>query len=148
MDNGQLRLEGSKTTVSEIVNGAEWVCSGLTHLSITLEADIDQETEEGMAKARIAFKQLGKLTRLEHLDLTQLYSRTLDIRLRAGLDELANLKRLDTLRVTDYQQRMQLEDATWMVNNWPRFRGVHGVLNGEEDAAALLEEFFESHNII
>ncbi|ORZ06997.1 hypothetical protein BCR41DRAFT_360463 [Lobosporangium transversale] len=146
------RLEGPKTTVSEIVNGAEWVCSGLTRLSITLEADIDEETEEGMAKTRIAFKQLGKLIRLEYLDLT-LYSkyrggRTLDLRLRTGLNELANLKRLETLKVEgDDQQRMQLEDATWMVNNWPRIRGVHGVLNGEEDAAALLEEFFESHDI-
>ncbi|ORZ06995.1 hypothetical protein BCR41DRAFT_399854 [Lobosporangium transversale] len=112
-------LEGSKTTVSEIVDGAEWVCAGLTHLDIYLEADIDQETEEGMAKARIAFKQLGKLTQLEYLSLTRCFlnppSRTLDMRLRAGLDELANLKRLHTLSFLNVdQQRMQLEDTTWM----------------------------------
>ncbi|KAF9897472.1 hypothetical protein BX616_005535, partial [Lobosporangium transversale] len=146
------RLEGPKTTVSEIVNGAEWVCSGLTRLSITLEADIDEETEEGMAKTRIAFKQLGKLTRLEHLNLTRrsLYphSRTLDMRLRAGLGELANLKRLEVLVVEhDAHQRMQLEDATWMVDNWPNIKYVYGALNDEKETADLLKWFLESHNI-
>ncbi|KAF9904347.1 hypothetical protein BX616_001335 [Lobosporangium transversale] len=44
--------------LTEIVNGAEWVSTGLTRLDINLLADVDQETAEGMAKARIAFKQL------------------------------------------------------------------------------------------
>ncbi|ORZ06996.1 hypothetical protein BCR41DRAFT_399855 [Lobosporangium transversale] len=95
-------LDGFVITVSEIVDGTEWVCTRLTRLNIYLEADIDQETEGGMAKARIAFRQLGKLTRLESLDLTgwdprSLDRRRLDMRLRAGLDELANLKRLNWL---------------------------------------------------
>ncbi|ORZ01923.1 hypothetical protein BCR41DRAFT_426170 [Lobosporangium transversale] len=146
-------LDGFIITVSEIVDGAEWVCTGLTRLIIYLKADIDQETEEGMAKARIAFRQLDKLTQLEYLMLTgwgpkNLRRRTLDMRLRAGLNELANLKRLDTLRVeSDSHQQMQLEDAKWMVSNWPSIRSVSGVLNDEKDAAALLKEFFESHNI-
>ncbi|ORZ06990.1 hypothetical protein BCR41DRAFT_399849 [Lobosporangium transversale] len=95
-------LDGFVITVSEIVDGTEWVCTRLTRLNIYLRADIDQETEGGMAKARIAFRQLGKLTRLESLDLTgwdprSLDRRRLDMRLRAGLDELANLKRLNCL---------------------------------------------------
>ncbi|ORZ01924.1 hypothetical protein BCR41DRAFT_363308 [Lobosporangium transversale] len=145
-------LDGFIITVSEIVDGAEWVCTGLTRLIIYLKADIDQETEEGMAKARITFRQLGKLTRLEYLMLTQgLWNRsrrTLDLRLRAGLNELANLKRLDWLRIIgDGCQRMQLEDAKWIVSNWPRIRGVNGVLNDEKETADLLKGFFESHNI-
>ncbi|ORZ06994.1 hypothetical protein BCR41DRAFT_360462 [Lobosporangium transversale] len=131
-------LDGSVITVSEIVNGAEWVCTGLTHLDIYLEADIDQETEEGMAKARIAFRQLGKLSWLEYLDLTHdRGKRTLDFSLRAGLDELANLKRLDTLWFGYDRQLVPLEDATWMVNNWPNIKYVQGAPKG----------FFESHSV-
>ncbi|ORZ06998.1 hypothetical protein BCR41DRAFT_360466 [Lobosporangium transversale] len=144
-------LKGSRTTISEIVDGAEWISTRLTTLAIDLNVGIDQETEEGMAKTRIAFKQLGKLTRLEHLDLTRnslyLPSRTLDMRLRAGLGELANLKRLETLKVEDDHQRMQLEDATWMVNSWPNFKHIYGTLNDEKETAYLLEVFLKSHNI-
>ncbi|ORZ01922.1 hypothetical protein BCR41DRAFT_426169 [Lobosporangium transversale] len=62
------RLEGLKITVAEIVNGAEWVSTGLTHLIIHLEADVDQKTEEGMAKARIAFRQLADVNYQNCLD--------------------------------------------------------------------------------
>ncbi|KAF9905720.1 hypothetical protein BX616_000934 [Lobosporangium transversale] len=112
-------LTDLKVTVTEVVDEVEWVCAGLTTLYIYFAADIDQETEEGMAKSRIVFRQLGKLTQLEYLGLTSWWGtedgggRTLDLRLRAGLDELANLKRLRTLSFgNSLPQRTQLEDAT------------------------------------
>ncbi|ORZ07025.1 hypothetical protein BCR41DRAFT_360499 [Lobosporangium transversale] len=149
-------LAGVNITVTEIIEGAEWVCTGLTQLAIDLEVDVDQETEEGMTKTRIAFRRLGKLTQLEHIDLADwnsyfevewasrgVYRRSLDLRLKSGLDELANLKRLRSLSFErDKHQRIQLEDAEWMVNNWPNLECVLGDLN-ESSVATLLKK----HNI-
>ncbi|KAF9897565.1 hypothetical protein BX616_005352, partial [Lobosporangium transversale] len=129
------RLAGSRITIAEIVNGVQWVSTGLTHLEINLVADVDQETAEGMAKARIAFKQLGKLTQLRCLDLTVWpleggERRTLDLRLRAGLDELANLKSLHTLAFRDdHHQQIELGEATWILNNWPSIRCLKGCMD-------------------
>ncbi|ORZ09421.1 hypothetical protein BCR41DRAFT_358681, partial [Lobosporangium transversale] len=63
-------LAGPKVKVTEIVDGEEWVSTDLTHLVIQLEADVDQESTEGMQKQRIVFRQLGKLTKLHVLNLT------------------------------------------------------------------------------
>ncbi|KAF9905995.1 hypothetical protein BX616_000860, partial [Lobosporangium transversale] len=63
-------LRGSKITMTEIANGAEWVSTGLIKLDIYLEIDIDQETLEGMETARIVSNQLGRLIQLRSLDLT------------------------------------------------------------------------------
>ncbi|ORZ29089.1 hypothetical protein BCR41DRAFT_344525 [Lobosporangium transversale] len=134
------KLTGPRITVTEIVKGAEWVSTELTELSIFLEADIDQGTEEGMEKQRIVFRQLGKLARLHYLNLTGQDQRfrkrqTLDLRLRAGLDELVNLKDLETLEFrSDYHQQMQPEDATWIVNNWPKLKYsyLHGRVNNRQ----------------
>ncbi|KAF9917192.1 hypothetical protein BX616_001672 [Lobosporangium transversale] len=130
------RLTGPRITVTEIVNGAEWVSTELTDLNIYLKADVDQETPEGMEKQRIVFRQLGKLTRLRSLDLvaqrcnTDGRTQTLDLTLRASLDEQANLKNLEKLAFkSDASQRMQLEDATWIVNNWPKLKELQGSMN-------------------
>ncbi|ORZ28852.1 hypothetical protein BCR41DRAFT_344184 [Lobosporangium transversale] len=125
---------GPKITMTEIANGAEWVSTGLTELAVYLEADIDQETTEGMEKARSVFKQLGKLTQLRSLKLTKRNSndsetRTLDLRLGTGLDELANLKRLRELSFNDDDhQEIDLEEATWIMDNWPRIEYWNGKL--------------------
>ncbi|ORZ28851.1 hypothetical protein BCR41DRAFT_417961 [Lobosporangium transversale] len=146
-------LRGSKITVTEIVNGAEWVSTGLTDLVLDLEADIDQETEEGMAKARIAFRQLGRLTRLHYLNLTGWSPmnrgvRTLDLKLRAGLDELAKLKNLYMLAFKkDDRQQIQLEDAAWMVNNWPEIKYLNGRVKGPMDENSLAYDFLKSRKI-
>ncbi|KAF9915949.1 hypothetical protein BX616_004983 [Lobosporangium transversale] len=55
------RLTGPTITVTEIVNGAEWASTRLTDLNVYFKADVDQETVEGMAKVRIALRQLGTL---------------------------------------------------------------------------------------
>ncbi|KAF9899587.1 hypothetical protein BX616_002946, partial [Lobosporangium transversale] len=117
-----------------IANGAEWVSTGLTELTVYLEVDIDQETPDGIEKTRSVFKQLGKLTQLRFLKLTEWYSsnsrtRTLDLRLRTGLDELANLKRLRELSFNnDDRQEIDFEEVTWIVNNWPRIEYWNGEL--------------------
>ncbi|ORZ28814.1 hypothetical protein BCR41DRAFT_344114 [Lobosporangium transversale] len=149
------QLAGAKITVTEIVNGAEWVSTRLTDLAIYLEADINQESTEGMEKQRIVFRRLGKLTQLRHLKLTtwspkDTRKRTLNLRLGAGLDELASLKVLRTLTLSgDLYQRMHLEDATWIVNNWPSIKYLNG--GGEEAQMRKnhgIYNLFRSHNIV
>ncbi|KAF9916967.1 hypothetical protein BX616_002301 [Lobosporangium transversale] len=78
----------------------------------TLVSRLDPITVEGMQ--RITFRQLGKLTRLQSLDLTGFYSsyektRTLD---------LVNLKNLRWLSFSRGDlQEIEPEDATWIINN-------------------------------
>ncbi|ORZ28870.1 hypothetical protein BCR41DRAFT_344211 [Lobosporangium transversale] len=123
------KFVGPKITMTEIANGAEWVSTGLTMLEIDLEIDTDQETTEGMEKTRSVFKQLGKLTQLQSLKLIKVDSRkrTLDLRLRTGLDELANLKWLRLLSFSNNCfQEIDLEEATWIVENWPRIKYWNG----------------------
>ncbi|ORZ04321.1 hypothetical protein BCR41DRAFT_362938 [Lobosporangium transversale] len=150
-------LWGPKITVTEIVNGAEWVSTDLVRLIIDLEADVDQETAEGMEKQRIVFRRLGKLTRLRELALAGRGSliaiRTLDLRLRAGLDELVNLKWLYSVEFNYVGHRIQYEEATWIVNNWPRIRYLRYTLINEVYPAnklsthQLAAELFNSHKI-
>ncbi|ORY94278.1 hypothetical protein BCR41DRAFT_426968 [Lobosporangium transversale] len=121
LEDGYIRLKGSRATVKEITCGAEWASTGLIHLAIDLEADVNQETTEGMEMQRVVFRQIGRLTRLRILELTDWFSqsekiKTLDLRLRAGLDELVDLKSLLNLFfLRDKHQQMQLEDATWIL---------------------------------
>ncbi|ORZ19212.1 hypothetical protein BCR41DRAFT_351761 [Lobosporangium transversale] len=114
-------LWGPKITVTEIASGVEWVSTELTTMEVILEVDVDQKTVEGMRMQRIAFRQLGKLTRLQSLGLTGLYSsyektRTLDLKLSAGLDELVNLKNLRWLSFSrDDDQEIQPEDNGYLL---------------------------------
>ncbi|ORZ26544.1 hypothetical protein BCR41DRAFT_348480 [Lobosporangium transversale] len=133
------QLIGPKITVTEIVNGAEWVCTKLADLTIYIQADVDYETIEGLEKQRAVFKQLGKLTRLRSLDLAMKTAwhpamRTLNLRLKAGLDELSSLKRLEGLKFhAEIGQQMQPEDATWMMDNWPNIKQLRGNVNANQD---------------
>ncbi|KAG0309859.1 hypothetical protein BGZ99_000764, partial [Dissophora globulifera] len=105
-------FQGGKVTVSEIARGKEWVCQGILDLSIYLEADEDyhspEVSPEFLMKQRVVFARLGQLTKLRYLDLTNdtEATRTLDLRLSAGMKSLANLKDLDQLFCTnDFGQR-------------------------------------------
>ncbi|ORZ04333.1 hypothetical protein BCR41DRAFT_401190 [Lobosporangium transversale] len=147
-------LRGPKITLTEIIAGAEWISTGLTHMSVNLEVDVGLESSEGPQMQRTAFRQLGKLTQLRVLNLTPDYSwneevRTLDLRLRSGLDELVNLKRLFWLFFEgDKHQRMQSEDATWIINNWPSLNDVYGIVNCEPGARTLVTDILLSHDIL
>ncbi|KAF9897651.1 hypothetical protein BX616_005202 [Lobosporangium transversale] len=147
------KLRGCNITVSEIVKGTEWVCIEMTEMSVILEVDVDMESLESMQKQRVVFKQLGRLTRLEHLYLTGGVPqakgfRTLDLRLRAGLDELVNLKHLRWLSfIHDKHQQIQSEDATWIVTNWPSIEYCEGVVNRDPETQSLVTDILKSHNV-
>ncbi|ORZ07797.1 hypothetical protein BCR41DRAFT_388849 [Lobosporangium transversale] len=152
-DEDMARLKGSRATVKEITCGAEWASTGLIHLAIDLEADVNQETTEGMEMQRVVFRQIGRLTRLRILELTDWFSqsekiKTLDLRLRAGLDELVDLKSLLNLFfLRDKHQQMQLEDATWIVSNWPSIKDLYGVVSSDPDTCSLVTKLLQSHNV-
>ncbi|KAG0290808.1 hypothetical protein BGZ98_003281 [Dissophora globulifera] len=127
-------FQGGKVTVSEIAQGKEWVCQGILDLSIYLEANEDyhspEVSPEFLRKQRVVFARLGQLTKLQYLDLTNdtEATRTLDLRLSAGMGSLANLKDLDQLFCTnDYGQRMGVQERDWIVRNWPNFQGMHSL---------------------
>ncbi|ORZ16843.1 hypothetical protein BCR41DRAFT_396113 [Lobosporangium transversale] len=143
-------LIGSKITVTEIVKGVEWVSTNLILLAIQLEADVERCTLEGMEKQRIVFRQLGRLTRLQKLALTGAYTYyydngTLDLTLRAGLDELVNLKQLSEFP-NDRRQFMEYGDATWIIYNWPSISELNGLVNCE-DSKDEVADLLRSHHI-
>ncbi|KAF9901973.1 hypothetical protein BX616_002078 [Lobosporangium transversale] len=142
-------LAAAKITVTEIVQGPKWVCSRIEKLCLYFQMDLDPESEEGTEKQRMVFGQLGKLTELQYLDLTH-YCRmpTLDLRLGAGLNGLANLKRLTTVRSTsDDYQAMGPEEAKWIVENWPKFFYLDVATNKDPDIAGSISRIFRPHNI-
>ncbi|ORZ09436.1 hypothetical protein BCR41DRAFT_358699 [Lobosporangium transversale] len=59
------RLRGPRMTVTEIVDGAEWVSTRLSLIAVSLVVDVDQKTAEGKEKGRLAYGQIRKLTRLD-----------------------------------------------------------------------------------
>ncbi|ORZ28868.1 hypothetical protein BCR41DRAFT_344209 [Lobosporangium transversale] len=142
-------LQASKITVTEIVHGAQWVCSRIENLRLYFNMDLDPESEEGMMNQRLVFKRLGELTGLQELALADHYStRTLDLRLRAGLNELANLKSLTTLSFSyDICQAIGPEEARWIVKNWTRIKHLDGVLNNDPDIVELIASIFRLHGI-
>ncbi|ORZ29133.1 hypothetical protein BCR41DRAFT_344601, partial [Lobosporangium transversale] len=62
------KLEGPNATVTEIADGAEWVCTGLTRMRIGLKVDVDQWTAQGKEKRRIVYERIRGLTQLAWFD--------------------------------------------------------------------------------
>ncbi|KAI1305007.1 hypothetical protein EDD11_005031 [Mortierella claussenii] len=104
-----------------------------------------QLPEEMEQMQRKVFSRLGGLTKLEILtilssrrDSLHLWGRmtSLDLRLCKGLDLLAGLKRLSLLVFSfAVPQQMGVEDARWMVANWPLLEHVSGLVNRDKDIA-------------
>ncbi|KAF9914417.1 hypothetical protein BX616_008367 [Lobosporangium transversale] len=155
-------LYASKITMTEIIDGAEWVSTELTELIIDLEYDLDtqeregvkaeRETEEALAQQRMVYNQLGKLKRLKTLYLTGSGDdgkRTVDLRLIAGLDKMAGLKNLRHVEFRgDFHQQIQAEDARWIVNNWPMLEYLNGNMNKDPSRLHLLSEIFDANEIL
>ncbi|KAF9282392.1 hypothetical protein BGZ88_011058 [Linnemannia elongata] len=118
-----------------------------------LAGDILVVQQESHIVQRQVLRQLGQLTQLQNLRLGRsgrgqyapLYSRLemrgictmiideyfdhdcLELSLASGLDELAGLKELEELVVSQMAHRIGLAEVQWMVENWPRLRTINGL---------------------
>ncbi|KAF9913846.1 hypothetical protein BX616_009462 [Lobosporangium transversale] len=148
-----ITLRSGEITVTEIVEGKEWVCSKLKKLDVDLIFDgADGESEERKAKQQKVFGHLGKLTKLQNLQLTGVTAsiagtRTLDLRLESGLDKLVGLKQLRCLVFCRESHWMGLEEAIWMVENWPCLMRVIGPEDRDPDIDKSIADIFNRNGI-
>ncbi|KAG0047738.1 hypothetical protein BGZ83_007256 [Gryganskiella cystojenkinii] len=96
-----------------------WVCRGLRVLQLGING-VDPEWNVQV------FEQLGKMTRLESLDVgfrgQYTVDDALDFRLQSGLDRLAPLKDLQCLYFHGTRQQMEAVDVLWITKQWPKLR--------------------------
>ncbi|KAF9118759.1 hypothetical protein BGW39_000885 [Mortierella sp. 14UC] len=122
--------------------------------------------EKHAMSRRYVFGRLGKLTELVELNtslpyighgdmtyymLSNRYNSpywTLEYQIPFGLDQLAGLKKLERLNISNNYQKIYKRDLTWMIENWPSFKMFTGELDRNPDkhkevAAFLLEKGIE-----
>ncbi|KAF9905972.1 hypothetical protein EC991_001131 [Linnemannia zychae] len=131
----------------------------------TVEYDAVYFEKHAMSR-RYVFERLGKLTELVELDtslpyyghgdmtyymLSNRYNSpywTLEYQIPFGLDQLAGLKKLERLNISNNHQRINQKDLLWMIENWPNFKIFTGELDRnpnkhKEIAAFLLDKGVE-----
>ncbi|KAF9426268.1 hypothetical protein BGZ94_006749 [Podila epigama] len=130
----------------DVVRGAPWVCLGLKSLTIHFDLDgtILEDDRSSFTKAeartreqKAVCEQLGRLVWIQRLHLCRSTSRTasrqsLDFRLRAKggiLEDLKGLCKLQYLNFHDTEQAMDVEDQSWMFENWPSLLFIMGQYN-------------------
>ncbi|KAF9550728.1 hypothetical protein EC957_012045 [Mortierella hygrophila] len=71
----------------------------------------------------------------------------LELSLASGLDELAELKDLETLDVTQLAHRIGMAEVQWMVENWPKLKSIPGLeyTNHSREAALQGGDVGENH---
>ncbi|KAF9940903.1 hypothetical protein BGZ65_005811 [Modicella reniformis] len=141
-------FSADKISIEDIARGKEWICTELQELRFFLSAEVHSSYQdsspmtENLRMQRAAFAQLGQLTRLRILYLTYIRRsertrmKTLHLRVESGLELLTGLKYLRELYFQgDDSQKLGVEEAAWMVENWPQLRKLRGSVN--EDLRVL-----------
>ncbi|KAK3810275.1 MAG: hypothetical protein J3Q66DRAFT_352675 [Benniella sp.] len=126
-----LKMGTVPVQVRDMLNDdAPWVCEdSLKHLAVCFNV------EEDISKAgqRILFERLSRLHKLEQLDLScKPPVQSLDLRLEAGLEQLATLTRLEELTFRGTVQKMKVKDAEWMIEHWKSLKSVKGRMHSED----------------
>ncbi|KAF9104802.1 hypothetical protein BGX27_009936 [Mortierella sp. AM989] len=157
-----INLAAGRITVAEIAAGHLWVCREMRRLEIDLDAgdggkyftdDHNQGTSEFSESQRCVYSRLNTLTKLQKLVLSQYSGRkrgeALDLRLKAGLDLLTDLKDLRELSFdTLVPQMMDIEEASWVIENWPRIECMKGFRTSNKEVCELMKAIINPANLI
>ncbi|KAF9336212.1 hypothetical protein BG006_009376 [Podila minutissima] len=120
----------------------EWVCTGLTSISLFICGLRDQPPE----KQEAVLRQLAKLERIESLTVGTFDPRDensrdgLDLRLSVGLSILEPVKELRWICFDGLAQEMDETDLTWMVETWPKLCRLEGKVHTERERRLELQE--------
>ncbi|KAF9356088.1 hypothetical protein BGX26_005718 [Mortierella sp. AD094] len=149
--------EGEEEEEEEEEN--DWVCTKLKTFQMFICGLRDKPTDWHQD----VFKQISKLELLEELyvsprdsfkDKTPPYIFKneaiwdgLDIQLRAGLDNLSNLKHLKTLSFSYLGQELDKKDICWMVKSWPVLEEVYGEFSEDKKWFKELATILETRGI-
>ncbi|KAG0237385.1 hypothetical protein B0O80DRAFT_440971 [Mortierella sp. GBAus27b] len=152
------QLYADTVTLTDIAQGQEWVCLEMRDLQLYLEADVkvsyhhDDATLESGPFAEMqwgVYGQLATLKRLERLHLTNhlrrtVEKRTLDLRLKAGMELLVGWTHLKELTfVFDDHQQIGVDEARWIRQFWPRLRTFKGYPNDDESVRELIRDILQ-----
>ncbi|KAF9210223.1 hypothetical protein BGZ59_009735 [Podila verticillata] len=127
----------------------EWVCTGLTSLTLFICGMKDQPLEN----QEVALRQLSMLERMESLAVGTFDPRDenskdgLDLRLAAGLSILESLKELRSICFDGLAQDMDQADLIWMVEAWPKFCRLEGKVHMERERRLELQEILIERGI-
>ncbi|KAI1306711.1 hypothetical protein EDD11_004687 [Mortierella claussenii] len=140
------------TDVAE--EGQEWVCTEMTDFIVGIEVNVDTHTEPGKSMQHRAFKQLSRMPKLMGINLVGYCSqpvpfKSLDLRLDAGMDQLAGLRGLRQIHFVGHTvQNMRVEDAQWLVDHLPKLTIVQGLVNQDKAVREQIHEIFKNHSIL
>lgn len=127
----------------------EWVCTGLTSMSLFICGMKDQPLEI----QEVALHQLSKLEHMESLTVGTVDPRDesskdgLDLRLTAGLSILESLKELRWICFDGLAQDMDVADLTWMVETWPKLCRLEGKVHTERERRLELQEILVERGV-
>ncbi|KAF9109832.1 hypothetical protein BGX27_007149 [Mortierella sp. AM989] len=145
-------ITADKITVHDIAYGEEWVCDDIEFLIVHItayEAGNSPGSQSSADMERLVFHCLSKLVKLKGLILTNNMmcdgTRTINLRLGAGLELLKDLKELRELRFhLDFHQTMGVEEVRWIMGNWPKIESLGGRVNQDpaiqNQISAILKE--------
>ncbi|KAI8604670.1 hypothetical protein EDD21DRAFT_435899, partial [Dissophora ornata] len=142
---------GRSFYMSDIVHGRPWICRRMRSLGVNIDVDQSVEDPDFLEQEHAVYKQLSIMTHIQRLAVnnekasTQ-SSRTLDLRLGAGLGLLVGMRWLEEFWVKG-DQWMAEEDVLWIVENLPRLRHFTGRLHVEEDKMLKLKKMFTDRGI-
>ncbi|KAF9101796.1 hypothetical protein BGX27_011328 [Mortierella sp. AM989] len=153
-------LYAKVVTMTDVARGREWACRDLSYLHVLISTrnqvdDQDPVSKEQFAEMqRLVFARLGKLTKLEHLNLTSYTAidftggKTVDLRLEAGLDQLSGLVNLQSLTFGgDMEQQIGVQEVRWMVQHWQRLKHLVGTLNGDDSVIDEMKATLKASDI-
>ncbi|KAI1321586.1 hypothetical protein EDD11_003066 [Mortierella claussenii] len=139
------------TDVAE--EGQEWVCTEMTNFNVGIEVNVDTQTEPGRSMQYRAFKQLSRMPKLTGISLVvwgpqPAPFKSLDLRLDAGMDQLAGLRALRYIRfMRDTVQNMRVEDVQWIVDHFPKLETLQGRVNQDKAVRQQIHEILKSHSV-
>ncbi|KAI1296404.1 hypothetical protein EDD11_007339, partial [Mortierella claussenii] len=140
------------TDVAE--EGQEWVCTEMINFNVGIEVNVDTRTEPGRSMQHRAFEQLSRMSKLTGINLVGWSSKlvpfkSLDLRLDAGMDQLAGLRELQQIHfVGDTIQNMRVEDAQWLVDHFPKLATLQGLVNQDKAIREQIHEIFKSKRML
>ena len=158
-------FQARELTAQSVMSITEpWVCKGLREFRVGLVSrerpHFNIPSLEPAPLAATVF--LARLAELQHLEVFEILKMTTAVgaglspeyeyqrlRMDTGLDMLRSLRSMRELRLLEHtHQMMGLDEAQWMVNNWPELEAVYlGNANCEAAVFDSMKVYFEEHGV-
>ncbi|KAF9163896.1 hypothetical protein BGX21_008623 [Mortierella sp. AD011] len=135
--------------IVEAIHAYGWVCLNLC----SFEVRICGLNESSVNSQRLVLQQLARLENLSVLNISSTdkkgnwNSDGLDLRLDAGMDILAKLRRLEKIAFIGVRQQMSEHDVKWMLQAWPRLKFIYGRTHFEKSRRHRHQAILKEHHI-